>query len=94
MTRALLLMTLALAACSTVPNLDARISESARNAEYPTLKPIDEVLSNNRPARLDDSDAARFQTRVARLKARAARLRRTPVVDRSARDRLHQAIRG
>ena len=92
--RLLLLTTFFLAACTTVPELDARISETARAAEYPSLQPIDQVLTSDRTPVLDDQAVSAFQGRIARLKARAARLRRTPVVDSTSRARLHQAIRG
>jgi hypothetical protein len=81
----------ALAACTTFPALDAAVSPESRNAAYPALLPIDQLLLATGPARTTDAAAAAMALRVARLKARAAAMQ-GPVTDPATRARLAAAI--
>ncbi|MFV2038470.1 MAG: hypothetical protein ACC646_12850 [Paracoccaceae bacterium] len=84
---------LLLAGCAQFPDLDGRISESARNAPFPALINLDALLS----AAYDGGDAAAaasatLSAQVAALRTRAAALR-GPVVDRRTRARMAAAAR-
>jgi hypothetical protein len=88
---ALIVAPLLLAACTQFPELDAAVSDSARAADYPALVNVEPIL-----ARTKDSGPAPEETqsdlesRVAALRNRAARLKRTSVIDAPARTRLDQ----
>ncbi|PRY79767.1 hypothetical protein CLV80_102415 [Yoonia maritima] len=60
----------ALAACTEFPALDGSISDTARDAPYPTVSSLPDITSNNVP------NDVQMATRVAALQARAERLRR------------------
>lgn len=81
-----------LAGCSSFPELDDAISPAARAADYPTLKPIDQVINGAHDVQITEQSIATLQGRVNRLKARAARLRR-PVIDATTRARMRSAIK-
>ena len=82
----------ALTACTTFPDLDERVSEPARNAAFPTLGPLDQVLAQAAPTQTAPDFSADLDTRVAALRARAARLS-GQVIDGQTRDRLDEAVR-
>ncbi|MFN3146184.1 MAG: hypothetical protein ACE368_13495 [Paracoccaceae bacterium] len=64
---------LALAGCSTFPELDAQITDQARGADYLSLKPLDTVTAAPDPV-LEDSAAtgAALETAGLALQARGA----------------------
>ncbi|QDC10227.1 hypothetical protein FHY55_13645 [Oceanicola sp. D3] len=93
MSRAALLLCLALAGCTQFPELDAVVSASAKSAAYPRLQPLDSVLARANSS-TNDPDAVRgnLAARVAALRARAARMR-GPIVEPSIRARMNAALR-
>lgn len=80
-----------LAGCSDFPELDAAITPAARKAGYPSLVPLDQLISGAQDIQITDETVATLQTRIARLNARAARLQR-PVIDSATRARMRAAI--
>ncbi|SCZ64437.1 hypothetical protein SAMN04488118_105241 [Epibacterium ulvae] len=69
----------ALAACSNVPELDDQISPALRDADFPTLLPLDTALNatglpNVTPAAEGKAVQDDLAARAARLRARAAAL--------------------
>lgn len=78
MARAILpaLMALALTACTQFPELDSTITPALEAADYPALVPVDPLLAQATAGRADPQQTeAALLARVARLRARAARLR-------------------
>ena len=67
----------ALMACAQFPELDTVVSEEAKNAPPPQLKPVDQVLADAQsvPAQKGDSTEEELRARAAALQARANRLR-------------------
>ncbi len=84
---------LALSGCTQFPQLDAVVSESAKNAPYPTLAPVDGLLARANASTTDPA-AVRgdLASRVAALRARAARLR-GPIIEPPVRARMNAALR-
>lgn len=72
--RRLAILVLALSACSTFPELDARMDESDRAAPWPELVPVETLLAAAGPA---DTEAPTgdLAARLAALRARADALR-------------------
>ncbi|QIE47461.1 hypothetical protein G5B38_06380 [Pseudohalocynthiibacter aestuariivivens] len=87
---ALILMA-ALASCSQFPELDAAVSDDIRDAPYPDLVPLDTLDIRTGTGRIAPDAAQTMESRVARLKSRAARLRRT-VIDQDTRARMQGGI--
>lgn len=84
-----------LAACADVPQLDDRIGEAARAADYPTLLPLDPLLAaaaaNETAGQITPASVAAFDSRIATLRARAARIR-GPVIDGATRRRMQRGV--
>jgi len=80
-----------LAGCSDFPQLDSAISPAARNAEYPSLVPISQIISGAADVQITEQTVSTLKGRISRLNARAARLRR-PVIDNATRARLRAAM--
>ena len=68
-----LIIVLALAACTDLPDLDAVIPQSLRDAPYPTLTPIPIAPTTA------GQEADVLQARAAALQARAARIRQIDI---------------
>ena len=86
---ALPLALLALSACTQFPALDRTVTPQLENAEFPSLKPIDPLLASAQAGRVDPVQTENaLNGRVARLRARAARLRGSVL---SGRERLRLA---
>ncbi|MBD3664483.1 hypothetical protein [Sulfitobacter aestuariivivens] len=89
---ALVMGLLSLGACTQFPELDRTVSPQLENADYPALVPLEPLLAQATAGRVD---AARTEAgllgRVARLKARAARLRGSVLSGRE-RQRLAQGL--
>lgn len=84
-----LALSIALCACTQFPELDGTIRPEDANAPPPSLIPVQSVLAHSAPeASIDPSISV--NSRVARLRARAARLR-GPVISREMR---RQMLRG
>lgn len=86
-----LVVGLGLSACAEFPELDAALSDEARAAPYPTLLPVEDLNARVGEPRIAPDAADAIEARVARLKARAARLRNT-VLDSPTRARLQAGI--
>ena len=86
-----LILVAALPACSQFPALDAAVSDDVRDAPYPDLVPLDTLDIRTGPGRITPGTAQTMEARIARLKARAARLRGT-VIDRDTRTRMKGGI--
>ncbi len=79
---------LALGACTQFPELDDRLSETARRSDYPALVPLEPLLAaRSAPADRGPDITGSLQSRVASLNARASRLRRN-VLSNAERARL------
>ncbi|MCF6317228.1 MAG: hypothetical protein L3J30_13320 [Marinosulfonomonas sp.] len=88
---ALVLSAALLAGCSNFPELDDAVSPTARKAGYPALLPIDQLIAGAQEVQITEETVLTLQSRIARLKAHAARLR-GPVVDTATRARMRAAI--
>ena len=88
---ALLLITF-LTACTQFPELDDAVSSRAQDASYPELVPVNGLLARAEPQNATpDQTVASLNARVAALRARASRLRRT-VVDPNTRNRMRDGV--
>ncbi len=85
------LVTALLAACSDFPELDQAVSDSARHADFPELLPLQTILNQAENTQITEQTVSSLQGRVARLRARANRLR-APVINTAARARMRAAI--
>jgi hypothetical protein len=83
---------LALSACTQFPALDRTITPALENADYPALVPLDPLLASATVGRVDTVQTeAALNARVARLRARAARLRGSVLSGRE-KQRLEQGL--
>ncbi len=85
------LFAVVLSGCVAFPQLDHAISPAARQADYPKLVPMDQITTVAAQSRIEPGAFVSLQTRVSRLKVRAAALRR-PVLDHATRARLRAAM--
>lgn len=81
----------ALAGCAAHPELDGTVSDEIRDASYPDLVPIETLAAQMQDNRITPEFGPAIELRVARLKARAARLRGL-VIDRDTRARMAGGI--
>lgn len=83
---------LALTACAQFPALEASISPSAQDADYPDLVQWEPLLAAavGTPQRNANIEQA-LDRRAAALRSRAAQLR-GPVVDRATRARMRRGV--
>lgn len=81
---------LLLCACAQFPELATPEARLAQNAPYPTLVPLEQLLHGSAPV-ATEATASDLQARLARLRARANRLR-GPVLDGKSRSRLASPI--
>ena len=88
---ALALSAALLAGCSDFPELDNAVSPTARKAGYPALLPIDQLIAGAQEVQITEETISGLQSRLARLNARAARLR-GPVIDATTRARMRTAL--
>lgn len=75
------------AACTQFPDLDGALSDTARDAPYPDLLPVEELNARITSPRITPETTAGITARVAALKARAANLRGS-VIDSPTRERM------
>lgn len=88
----LVISALLVSACARFPELDATVNTSAENADFPALIPIDDILAQpNNAAASGENPSADIAARVARLRARAARLRGS-IVDPATRTRMQSGV--
>jgi len=78
-------------ACTQFPVIEDRVSEDVRDAPYMDLVPIETLRAGMPEDQLTDTDATAVEARVARLRARAARLSGA-VVDTQTRARMTQGV--
>jgi len=81
-----------LAACSQFPQLEEDAALGARDAPYPELVPAESLRAQAPGAQITDDSQAALDTRITRLRSRAARLKGT-VVDGGTRARMSQGVR-
>lgn len=79
------------AGCTQFPQLDATVSDKMRRAPYPDLVPLEGLQKRIDATRIDPATLPTIQTRIARLKTRAERLRGT-VVDSDAKARMQEGV--
>ena len=78
-------------ACTDFPELDGTVSPALEKADFPKLVPVESLLAGAEDVQITDQTTAQLAGRVARLRARAARLKRT-VVDRGTRARMRVGV--
>lgn len=83
------LLIMVLTSCSALQDAEDRSSRQIRNTGFPDLVPIETIVGIGQLERADPQTQAVLEARVARLKARAARLKRS-VIDPNSRNRLSQ----
>mgnify|MGYP005857443637 CR=1 FL=1 len=79
----------ALAGCSDPYPLAADLAASGAAAPYPALMPVEQITAQVPPPAADT--APTIDSRSARLRARAARLR-GPVIDAATDDRMRRGV--
>lgn len=82
---------LSLTACAEFPELDAALTSEMKAAGYPALAPTSELEALQTPPQATATTAASVNTRVAALRARAARLSGS-VVSGSDRARMRAGV--
>lgn len=88
----LLIAAAALSGCTQFPELDARITDDSRVADWPELVDIGPILAETRTFRLTPDITTSLEARVAALRARAVWLRRYGAVDAETRARMRAAL--
>ncbi|MFD1508930.1 hypothetical protein [Lacimonas salitolerans] len=86
-----LALVVALAACAQFPELDTQTNDIDPNAPYPALVPLEPLVAQADAPRITDADTSATEARVAGLRGRADRLRRTGI-DAASRARLQQTV--
>jgi len=74
-----------------LPEVDRVMSPAARNAPFPKLQPLDQLLASAEAGSTVTVETQTLAARVARLKARAATLQGRSVIDAAERLRLQRA---
>ncbi|MCG6902605.1 MAG: hypothetical protein LJE68_07980 [Rhodobacter sp.] len=82
-----------LAGCTSFPQLDSATSLEAKRAPYPKLIPAEGLLAKRGEGRLTPESGEALLARAARLRARAAILRRIQAVDEETRLRIAGRLR-
>ena len=90
-TFAALALVTALTACTGFPALNGTISPALEKADFPDLVPVEPLLARAEEVQITDQTEAGIAARVARLRARAARLKGS-VVDRGTRARMRDGV--
>ncbi len=80
-----------LAACTQFPEVDTQTNDIDPRAPYPALVPLEPLLARADEPRITEESTDALAARVAALRARADRLRRT-VVDGQTRDRMDAGV--
>ena len=81
---------IALQACTQFPELDARVPASELKGAYPKLLPLDQLLDAPAP-QVTPKTIGNMQSRIAGLRARAARLKR-PVINAPTKARMRRGV--
>lgn len=83
-----------LTACTDhLPDIDSTISKAARDADYPTLRPLPELIARAEAGSTVVVETEALKRRVARLKARARALKGRSIIDGATRLRLINAVK-
>jgi len=77
--------------CTQFPDLDASVTDAARAGPYPDLVPLDGLQARLATSRIAPDTLPAIEARIARLRARAARLRGS-VVDGATRARMQAGV--
>ncbi len=80
-----------LVGCSDFPELDAVVSDRARNAAYPEILPLSALVASVPPVQTG-LGVGNLTSRLQNLRARAAIARSRPVVDAATRARMMAAL--
>ncbi|MEP1352514.1 MAG: hypothetical protein ABJX32_18480 [Tateyamaria sp.] len=87
-----LILCLTLAACTQFPELDGTVAPDLRDADFPQLVPIEPLLNANAPVVADPIQTTQaLDGRIAALRARAAALQESDVVDAETERQLEAA---
>lgn len=89
--RRIVLLPLALCACTQFPELDALVSEQAKQSQAPALLPLDQILGGLQPIETNETVQSDLEARIAALRARANRLQ-GPAIDRATRTRMIRGV--
>ncbi len=81
-----------LAACAALPDPDIQPSDSARNAPWPTLLPMDQLQGRAQTEPVPADAAERTISRSYGLRDRARRLRALPIIEQDIRNRMNRAL--
>lgn len=82
-----------LGGCAAFPDLNGTIPPEMERADFPRLVPVEPLLAGQPADRITPETETAMAARVAALKARASRLRRT-VVDTGTRARMRAGVTG
>lgn len=89
----LLALVASLGACASIPELDATLPPGMERADYPKLVPVEPLLAGAEDVQITEETEPGIMARVARLRARAARLRGA-IVDSGTRERMRAGVGG
>ena len=78
-------------ACTQFPVIEGRVSDDVRDGPYMDLVPVETLRAGLPETQVTDADITAVEARIARLRARAARLSGA-VVDSGTRARMTQGI--
>lgn len=81
-----------LVGCARFPEVDSRATRAAPDAPFPTLLPLDELAARADAPDRAEAAARQVTSRAASLRAQAAALRGTTVLDPATRARLLAAL--
>lgn len=90
-TSAIALVLVGLTGCSDFPDLGGAVAPGLERADYPRLVPVEPLLAQVDEVQITPETMAGIEGRVARLKARAARLRGR-IVDTGTRERMQSGV--
>lgn len=89
---ALLAVSIGLTGCVALPEIEDGVTAEAEAAEYPTLRPRDEIIATVEANQSDEAaERAALDARVRRLEARAAALQ-GEVIAADEKDRLERGL--
>lgn len=89
----LLAFSFVLAGCTTLPDLNSSVSESAKQADFPRLVPAEFLLARKSDGRLSEQDGDILLARAANLRARGRILRGLSSIDDANRLRIQNRFR-
>ena len=84
-------LTALLTGCNDFPQLNDGVDDATRDAKYPKLVPVETIQARFNNPLIDEDISPELEARVARLKARANRLR-GGVVDQDTRERFKAGV--